>query len=231
MRFKLIVVALYAFLTLALAAGLQHTAAFSGERAALQQEPAQRPAISLDAANGRRGLVLFHHRGHESLEIRNGFDAPYLNKDAGSMSCVVCHHRRDTADPTRPDTTDVADRKQFQNCKACHKVDEADPTQFVDREGYILNAREAYHRLCVGCHIQKQEMAARGQYKIVDRLPLKCSECHKLGVSDEDYEARSRRPEPEPDGLGPGVVDAAAAGNAGGTAAAAGGEDPPVRAG
>ncbi|HKQ03946.1 MAG TPA: cytochrome c3 family protein [Blastocatellia bacterium] len=201
MRFKLTVVALYIFLALALAVGLRHTAADSGERVDVPQDAAQRPAISLDATNGRRGLVLFHHRGHESLEIRSNFDAPYLNKEAGSMNCVVCHHRRDTADPAQPDTTDVADRKQFQNCKACHKVDEADPTQFVDREGYILNAREAYHRLCIGCHMQKQEMVARGEYKVVDRLPIKCSECHKLGQSDEEYEARSRRPEPEPDAV------------------------------
>jgi hypothetical protein len=199
MRFKLTVITLYAILTLALAAGLRPAAAFSGDRAALPQGADQKPAVSLDAINGRRGLVLFHHRGHEAFDHRSGFNAPYLNKEAGAMNCVVCHHRRDTSDPTRPDATDVADRKQFQNCKECHKADEADPAQFADREGYILNAREAYHRLCVGCHMQKKEMADRGEYKVADRLPLKCGECHKLGVSDEDYEARSRRPEPQPE--------------------------------
>jgi hypothetical protein len=201
MRFKLVVIALYAFIGMSLVVGLRRTAADANDVATLLQDMAQKPAISLDATNGRRGLVRFHHRGHEGLDIRGGFNAPYLNREAGAMNCVVCHHRRDTTDPTRPDTTDVADRKQFQNCKACHKVDEADPSQFVDREGYILNAREAYHRLCVGCHMQKQEMAARGQYKVVDRLPIKCSECHRLGVSDEEYEARARRPEPEPEAM------------------------------
>src|SRR5512138_253997 len=199
MRFKLVVIALYAFIALSLVVGLRPTAADTNTVVTLLQETAQKPAISLDATNGRRGLVRFHHRGHESLMIRNGFNPPYLNREAGAMNCVICHHRRDTTDPTRPDTTDVADRKQFQNCKACHKVDEADPAQFVDREGYILNAREAYHRLCVGCHMDKKDQVDRGEYKIVDRLPLRCSECHKLGVSDETYEARANRPEPEPE--------------------------------
>ena len=56
MRFKLTVVALYIFLALALAVGLRHTAAYSGERVGVPQDAAQRPAISLDATNGRGGI-------------------------------------------------------------------------------------------------------------------------------------------------------------------------------
>ena len=195
MRFKLIVITLFAILALALAAGSRQGVVYSGDWATALQGMSQKPAVGLDV-DGKRGLVRFHHRGHEAFGRRSGFDAPYLNKNAGSMNCVVCHHRRDTTDPTHPDTTDVADRKQFQRCTECHRTAEDDPRNFVDREGYILNAREAYHRLCVGCHMQKQDMAARGEYKVVDKLPVKCSECHERGAV---YEARAEIPEPQPE--------------------------------
>ena len=57
MRFKLVVIALYALLALSLVAGLRRTAADANDVATLLQEAAQKPAISLDATNGRRGLV------------------------------------------------------------------------------------------------------------------------------------------------------------------------------
>src|SRR5215471_4595731 len=102
MRFKLTVVALYGILLLALVVSLRPAFADASSWEAIRQEAAQKPSISLDAANGRRGLVHFSHRTHEAVMYRNGFNPPYLNKDAGTMNCVVCHHRRDTADPTRP---------------------------------------------------------------------------------------------------------------------------------
>src|SRR5712664_2384987 len=133
MRVKLTVIATFAILALALVAGSRQTVVYSGDWATLPQGVSEKPAVGLDIG-GKRGPVLFHHRGHESFERRAGFDAPYLNKDAGSMNCVVCHHRRDTTDPTRPDSIDVADRKQFQKCTECHRVAEDDPRNFVDRE-------------------------------------------------------------------------------------------------
>src|SRR5215510_1808715 len=106
----------------------------------------QRPVLGLDI-DGRRGLVLFHHNPHESLTRIADFNPPFLNKPMAGLSCVACHHRRDTTDPSQPDVTDVTDIKQFQKCSACHRS-EGDSRNFYDPEGYELSNREAYHRLC-----------------------------------------------------------------------------------
>jgi class III cytochrome C family protein len=123
---------------------------------------------------GKRGLVIFHHNPHENLNRRTNFSPAYLNKSAAATSCIVCHHRRDVTDPSQPDVSDVTDPKQFQSCGNCHRQ-EGDPKNFYDREGYELSSREAYHRLCVGCHMDN----SRAGYRATDRLPLKCGECHQ----------------------------------------------------
>ncbi|MEK6299929.1 MAG: cytochrome c3 family protein [Acidobacteriota bacterium] len=148
-----------------------------------------RPAFGFDL-NNRRGVVLFHHQPHESGDRRLRFTPAYLNKPAAAMSCVACHHRRDAADPSKPDTTDIADPKQFQNCKNCHRG-EGDPQNFYDRDGYELSSREAYHRLCVGCHMDN----SKGGYIVKQKLPLKCGECHDRSAQ---YVAREERRYVEP---------------------------------
>ncbi|HEY3136560.1 MAG TPA: cytochrome c3 family protein [Blastocatellia bacterium] len=136
-----------------------------------------RPVLGLDI-DGKRGLVLFHHSPHESASRTADFSPPFLNKPADGLSCVVCHHRRDTTDPSRPDITEVTDVKQFQKCSACHRP-EGDSRNFYDREGYELSNREAYHRLCVGCHMTKADLSSRGMYRTGERIPLKCADCHE----------------------------------------------------
>ncbi|MFY9572715.1 MAG: cytochrome c3 family protein, partial [Blastocatellia bacterium] len=79
--------------------------------------------------------------------------------------------------PSRPDVTDVTDIKQFQKCSNCH-LPEGDARNFYDAEGYELSNREAYHRLCVGCHMTKADLSTRGVYRASEKIPLKCADCH-----------------------------------------------------
>lgn len=168
MRLRLTVILLYSAALIGGAAGSVNFDAFASEQ--------QRPALGLDL-DGKRGLVLFHHNPHESLTRVSDFTPPFLNKPASNLSCVVCHHRRETSDPSKPDLTDVTDIKQFQKCSNCHRA-EGDSRNFYDREDYELSSREAYHRLCVGCHMAKADLASRGLYRPAGKIPLKCGDCH-----------------------------------------------------
>src|SRR5262249_51186986 len=87
-----------------------------------------RVAILLDAS-GKRGLVLFHHETHEGRRFRPEALPRFLNKPSESSACVQCHHRNNTDDPARPDTTDLTNRLQFQKCINCHRS-EGDPKNF-----------------------------------------------------------------------------------------------------
>jgi class III cytochrome C family protein len=175
MRLRLTVIALYATALICFAAfsGRPIPTSFASDAVTPAQ---QTPVIGLDL-DGKRGLVFFHHNPHESLNRVADFNPPFLNKPAGGLSCVVCHHRRDTTDPSKADLTDITDIKQFQKCSNCHRA-EGDSRNFYDAEGYELSSREAYHRLCVGCHMTKQELSSRGLYQTSAKLPLKCADCH-----------------------------------------------------
>jgi hypothetical protein len=175
MRLRLAIIALYsaALMCLTSASSRPLASAVDLKIIAFQRE---RPVLGLDVA-GRRGLVLFHHNPHESLNRTSGFTPTFLNKSTGALSCVVCHHRRDTTDPSRPDVTDVTDIKQFQKCSNCHRP-EGDSRNFYDTEGYELSDREAYHRLCIGCHMAKADLASSGSYRAAEKIPLKCADCH-----------------------------------------------------
>lgn len=175
MRLRLTVIALYSAAVMCLTSGSVKSLA-SGlfwRSTAFQQE---RPVLGLDL-DGRRGLVLFHHNPHEGLSRTSNFIPHFLNKPTGALSCVVCHHRRDTTDPSRPDITDVTDIKQFQKCSNCHHG-EGDSRNFYDAEGYELSNREAYHRLCDGCHMVKTDLATRGLYRVAEKVPIRCADCH-----------------------------------------------------
>ena len=111
MRLRLIVIALYTSTLIGFAGGSARSFAFSfGSDATTIQQ--QKPVLGLDL-DGKRGLVLFHHNPHESQARIADFTPPFLNKPTGGLSCVVCHHRRDTTDPSKADTTDFTDIKQF----------------------------------------------------------------------------------------------------------------------
>src|SRR5258705_2582997 len=99
MRVRLTVIILYSVVLTGFATGSVKSFVLrvAPDSITLQQ---QRPVLGLDI-DGRRGLVLFHHNPHESLARISDFTPPFLNKPAGSVSCVVCHHRRDTTDPLK----------------------------------------------------------------------------------------------------------------------------------
>jgi hypothetical protein len=180
MRLRLSVIALYSAALMCLTSGSFQSLASTFIWRAMTV-PQQRPVLGLDL-DGRRGLVLFHHNPHESLARVSGFTPAFLNKPTGALSCVVCHHRRDTTDPSKPDVTDVTDIKQFQKCSNCHRS-EGDSRNFYDSEGYELSDREAYHRLCVGCHMTKADLASTGSYQAAAKIPLKCGDCHDREAS------------------------------------------------
>jgi Class III cytochrome C family len=175
MRVRLTVIILYSVVLTGFATGSVKSFSLlvAPDSTTLQQ---QRPVLGLDL-DGKRGLVLFHHNPHENLGRISDFTPPFLNKPAGGVSCVVCHHRRDTTDPLKADVTDITDIKQFQKCSNCHRS-EGDSRNFYDADGYELSNREAYHRLCVGCHMVKADLASRGVYRAAEKIPLKCADCH-----------------------------------------------------
>jgi hypothetical protein len=151
-------------------------------------------ALGLDP-NGKRGLVLFHHQPHENRRFRPGPLVPaFLNRPAQSATCVQCHHRNNTDDPSRPDATDVTNPLQFQKCTNCHR-NEGDSRNFYDKEGYELSSREAYHRLCVGCHMAERNALPQLTTADAKRLPVRCSECHDREAT---FVARTERPLPPP---------------------------------
>src|SRR5262249_22689959 len=89
-------------------------------------------------ANGRRGQGLLFHQKHESL-ITPDPNSPHT--PTTGVACTGCHHT----------VKQVTDAEQFQKCSACHKG-EGDADNPDDKEGYDLNAREIFHRSCIGCH-------------------------------------------------------------------------------
>ena len=159
MRLKLVVVALYGLL-LCLPLGFS-----VGSMAYVEGDPSQAKAqitpIPFDPA-GRRGLVLFNHKTHEALFNP---DPRFPHKAPAGVACLACHHS----------VKDETIRAQFQKCNACHK-DEGNPTNPDDREGYDLNSREAFHRLCISCHRASNFKASNARFQNVGFT--KCGQCH-----------------------------------------------------
>lgn len=187
MRLKLVVVALYGLLLLLPLGFSMRSPAFSegGEPA---QGKAQVTPIPFDAA-GRRGLVLFNHKTHEALFNP---DPRFPHKAPAGVACLACHHS----------VKDETIRAQFQKCTACHK-DEGNPTNPDDREGYDLNSREAFHRLCISCHRASNFKASNVRFRDVGFT--KCGQCHdnqaepmQLAVQPEVVPPPDEEPEVSP---------------------------------
>jgi hypothetical protein len=158
MRPKLVAVALYGLLLL-MPVAFSFTSSASSEP--VEQAQAQRVPVRFDAM-GRRGLVLFDHKVHEAAF---NADPAFPHKAPAGVACTGCHHT----------VKDVTVRAQFQKCSACHK-DEGNPTNPDDREGYDLNSREAFHRLCISCHKASNFKTSNARFTNVGFT--KCSECH-----------------------------------------------------
>jgi hypothetical protein len=160
MRPKLVAVALYGLLLLMPIAFSMQTSA-DAESVEQAQTQVQRVPVRFDQT-GRRGLVLFDHKKHEAVFNP---DPAFPHKAPAGVACTGCHHT----------VKDVTVRAQFQKCTACHK-DEGNATNPDDREGYDLNSRDAFHRLCISCHKSSNFKTSNARFTNVGFS--KCSECH-----------------------------------------------------
>jgi Class III cytochrome C family len=118
-------------------------------------------AMTLDL-DGKRGRVFFSHQKHESLITP---DPNYPHKSISGVACVGCHHN----------VKQVTEANQFQKCSTCHKG-EGDPDNPEDEEGYDLNAREIFHRSCIGCHRAGNLQASNERF--INASFTRCDECH-----------------------------------------------------
>lgn len=184
MKLKLTIVAFYGLILLLMAVWSARSLAFSDETA-----QAERVSLRFDVF-GRRGLVLFDHKKHEALINP---DASFRHKAREGLACTGCHHT----------VTEVTNLQQFQKCSACHK-DLANPDNPDDSEGYDLNSREVFHRLCISCHRAQPQPTSNDRFQNV-RFD-KCGQCHILERKGEEGplpEAKDQHapPEDSPDGL------------------------------
>ncbi|HEY7910942.1 MAG TPA: cytochrome c3 family protein [Blastocatellia bacterium] len=191
MRLRLVLVLIYAA---AVCASFAARSSAHPDSISITRPDDKELALGLDL-DGRRGLVLFYHKVHERLDRRAHFTPPYLNKAAGEMNCAVCHHRRSADDPSKPDAIDLTDLNQFQKCSNCHR-EEGDRRNFYDQEGFELSSREAYHRLCAGCHISHNRAGSALAQASFKRAPVRCGDCHDR---EGRYEARAAPVLPAPD--------------------------------
>jgi hypothetical protein len=121
----------------------------------------QAGTMTLDIG-GKRGLVSFSHQKHEAL-ISPDPNAPH--QSTSGAACVGCHHT----------VQQVTVAEQFQKCSSCHKT-EGTPDNPEDKEGYELNAREIFHRSCIGCHQASDIRATNARF--TNASFTKCDECH-----------------------------------------------------
>lgn len=153
MKLKLAVLITYALglgIPLALGAGLF---AQSGE----QQQPTTAPKVIKLDEKGRRGVVFFDHKGHESL-ISPDPDWPHPAKKGAA--CVGCHH-----------SVSARGIPQLYKCNVCHHRKDGDPRNPKNRDFDEVMAERAFHDSCIGCH------------RVAEKGPTTCSGCHKLGVT------------------------------------------------
>ncbi|HEV8485737.1 MAG TPA: cytochrome c3 family protein [Blastocatellia bacterium] len=186
MHVKLTIVVLYALAFAAAAASTAPSLA-SPPRIESTQTQTQRVAIRFDS-DGRRGLVLFDHKKHEALIDP---DPSFPHKTPAGVACTGCHHS----------VKDITIAAQFQKCSACHKT-EGNPDNPEDREGYDLNSREIFHRLCIGCHRASNVKASNDRFSNVSFT--KCSECHDRGAPPGVIAQTEEQP--PPDEINPPVV-------------------------
>lgn len=116
--------------------------------------------VILDAT-GKRGVVLFDHQRHERF-LNASPDNPHQSR---GISCIGCHHT----------VKNLAQSGAFQKCTECHKS-EGNPQNPDDRQGFDLNAREIFHRNCVGCHQANAFKASNEWFQTTGFV--RCNECH-----------------------------------------------------
>lgn len=157
---------------------------------AVQSKTAQ-GEYKLASKSKKQKSVTFSHDTHTNKN--------YSVDGTKPIGCVECHHTEQPAaevakhagmkmafpaDRTVSLTTETAkDAKtpDVQTCWACHAL-EGEKTKLVpdnpeftpegESDPLTLNAEEAFHRNCIGCHT-----AAASKRKA--KAPVNCNECHK----------------------------------------------------
>ncbi|HKG23407.1 MAG TPA: cytochrome c3 family protein [Blastocatellia bacterium] len=198
MTLKLIIAALYATALLSpLVLGSR-----AGDSSEFLQagRPAQTARPVMFDAQGRRGPVLFDHKKHEAA-LNPDPAAPH--KAPANLACVGCHHT----------VKAVTEARQFQKCSSCHGA-EGDSRNPDDREGFDLNSREAFHRLCIGCH--KASGVRASNERLTNVSFTRCSECHDRAASVTPI-AEVEEPLPAPDESGMAALEPEAGTEAAGT--------------
>ena len=155
-----------------------------------QTKPAQ-DEYKLATLGKKQPSVTFRHDNHTNKN--------YSVDGTKPIACVECHHTEQpaaavtkiagmkTAHPAdrtvalTAETAKDAKTPEVQTCWACHargdekpKLLDANPefTPEGESDPLTLNAEEAFHRNCIGCHTAANE-------KRKAKAPANCNECHK----------------------------------------------------
>ena len=77
-----------------------------------------------------------------------------------SYDCEICHHVYDENKNNVVDTMELYEGNPDIMCSSCHASDNK------------INTQEAFHRQCMGCHIQAATMDQAA-------VPTLCNDCHR----------------------------------------------------
>ena len=171
--------------------GCNDSALRSASASFVVQTKAPQDEYKLASLSKKQPSVTFRHDNHANKN--------YSVDGTKPIACVECHHTEQaaadvakvagmkTAHPAgrtvalTAETAKDAKTPQVETCWACHargdekpKLLDASPefTPEGESDPLTLNAEEAFHRNCIGCHT-----AAVAKRKI--KAPTNCNECHK----------------------------------------------------
>lgn len=173
-----------------LAFGCNNSALRSTSASLVPQTKTAQDEYKLATQSKKQPSVTFRHDNHTNKNYNVEGTAP--------IACVECHHtEQPAADVAKAHlkTAYPADRTvaltaatakdpktpEVQTCWACHARDGETPkiggaipefTPEGESDPVTLNAEEAFHRNCIGCHTAAVE-------KRKAKAPTNCNECHK----------------------------------------------------
>ncbi|MBW1980664.1 MAG: cytochrome c3 family protein [Deltaproteobacteria bacterium] len=94
---------------------------------------------------------------------------PHMLHIDADLDCTTCHHRFQRGENVL-DESELEEGAEGISCSSCHKNSagfqfspEVDPTKKI--------LRQAYHRMCIGCHRGMRKKEVKGG-------PVACGECH-----------------------------------------------------
>ena len=98
--------------------------------------------LTEDFCKGKHGPVAFPHELHMDL-----------------YDCLAYHHDYDSSGHNVIDPGDLYPGSPSVRCASCHDIN------------HKINLEEAFHRQCIGCHVDTDEIGRPGG-------PIFCGECH-----------------------------------------------------